>query len=90
MSDPTYTELAELVDNLGLILREARRARGLSLRVAGNLIGIDFNTLGRIERGDADVRSSNIPLIFRWLDQTAPIPEAQLDGGDAHDQQETR
>lgn len=66
----TYAELAEVLENLPLIVREARRARRVSLRCAGQQMGVDFNTLGRLERGH-DIRIDVLSAIFRWLD--APV-----------------
>ena len=68
----SYAELASVLDNLPLLLREARRARGLSVRAAAELIdGVSFNTLSRLERG-RDVNLSNATAIMRWLEQPAP------------------
>lgn len=65
-----YAELAEVIGNLPLLLREARRARGLSQRAAAREMGISFATVSRFERGD-DGMVSNAVAIMRWLDQTA-------------------
>lgn len=64
-----YTELADVMANLGMLTREARRARGLSLRAAGDQIGCSTGPLIRIENGE-DVNLSNAMAILRWLDQT--------------------
>ena len=74
-----YVELAEVVASLPLLLREARRARRLSMRAAAREMGISFSTVTRIEQGE-DCALSNAMTVFRWLDQhripTAPSPLA--------------
>lgn len=73
MSDaPTsYGELADIIDNLGLIVREARRARGTSQRAAAAQMGGQYSTISRVENGAA-CDSTSLLLILRWLDLTAP------------------
>lgn len=65
-----YAELAEVVDNLPILLREARRDRGLSMRAAAREISIALSTVDRIERGE-DCTLSSAVAVLRWLD-TAP------------------
>jgi ribosome-binding protein aMBF1 (putative translation factor) len=65
-----YSQLAEVVTNLPLLTREARRARGLSLRGAGRQIGIGFSTILRVEEGVSGLNSETIIAVLRWLDQT--------------------
>lgn len=64
-----YAELAEVIDRLPMLLREARRARGLSMRAAAKELGISFSTIPRIEAGQ-DCALSNAVAVMRWLDQT--------------------
>lgn len=64
-----YAELADVIGNLPLLLREARRARGLSLRAAAAELDMSFNTVTRIEHG-TDCALSNAVAVLRWLDQT--------------------
>ncbi len=76
---PSYTELAQILANLPLVLREQRRARGLSLRAAAIDIGCAFSTITRIEKGE-DCVASNLIAVMRWLDQTGeepPMPTAK-------------
>jgi transcriptional regulator with XRE-family HTH domain len=63
----SYTELAHVLDSLPLLIREARRARGLSLRSAAALIGTNASTIARIEQGEAFNTSTAGPIL-RWLD----------------------
>lgn len=62
-----YDELADVLANLPLLVREARRARGLSLRAAAKEIGVAFSTITRLEHGE-DVVLSNAVVVLRWLD----------------------
>ena len=64
-----YREIADVIGNLPLLLREARRARGLSLRATAKELRISFSTVDRIERGE-DCALSNAVAVMRWLDQT--------------------
>ena len=64
-----YGELVEIIDNLPLIVREARRARGLSMRRACAEIDGSASTVMRIERGQA-FNSGTLKAVLRWLDQT--------------------
>jgi hypothetical protein len=76
-----YAELADILDNLPLLVREGRRSRGLNLRDAGQQSGVGFNTLSRVERGMA-CTVPNAVAILRWLDTRPPSPE-HSGGGDA-------
>jgi transcriptional regulator with XRE-family HTH domain len=71
--ESSYTELAEVLGSLALIVRESRRARGLSLRKAAKQIGVDFNMLSRLERGEAAIYHTNLVPIFHWLDQQQAV-----------------
>lgn len=63
----TYTELAGVLTSLPLLVREARRARGLSIRAAAKQIGCSFSTVLRFENGE-DCNLSNAQLMLSWLD----------------------
>lgn len=63
----TYAELAAVIDALPLLLREARRAWGLSQRAAAAELGCSFSTVSRIESGE-DCALSNAVAVLRWLD----------------------
>lgn len=61
-----YEELAQVLENVPLLLREARRARGLTVRAAAQQLGMSFSTVSRIENGrDANMR--NYSSVLRWL-----------------------
>lgn len=71
-SKPTsYAELADVLGNLPLLLRETRRRRGLSLRAASRELGMSFSTVARFENGE-DIVLSNAVDILRWV---GPCPE---------------
>jgi HTH-type transcriptional regulator/antitoxin HipB len=50
--------------NLGMILRAARKKKGLSQTEAGKSVGIDQPTMSKIERGESHTR---IDTLFRLL-----------------------
>lgn len=77
MSDGTltsYAELSDLLASLPVLLREARRARRLSVRAAAREMNMSFATVSRIENGE-DCVLSNAVTVLRWLD-TPPAPAA--------------
>lgn len=65
----TYAELAAVLEALPLLLREARRARGLSVRAVARDLTVSFSTIGRIEAGE-DCNLSNALAVLRWLDKS--------------------
>lgn len=67
----TYTELAEVLEAVPLLCREKRRREGLSLRTAGEQMGMSFGTVGRIENRQG-AHLANVVTILRWLDQKTP------------------
>jgi transcriptional regulator with XRE-family HTH domain len=62
-----YAELAGVIARLPLLLREARRARGLSLRATAKELGVSFSTVSRLEEGN-DCALSNAVAVLIWLD----------------------
>jgi transcriptional regulator with XRE-family HTH domain len=62
-----YTELADVIGHLPLLLREARRARGLSQRAAAIELGCSFSTVSRMEAGQ-DCALSNAVAVLKWLE----------------------
>lgn len=64
----TYADFADMLGDLPLILRSARRMRGLSLRAAAQEIGVNFNTVGRVENG-TECDTGTLVAILRWLDE---------------------
>lgn len=68
MSDysASYLDLAELLNSLPLLVREARRARNLSQRSAAEQIGVTDRTIRRLENGE-DVNMSTAVALLHWL-----------------------
>lgn len=66
----TFAEMATTIENLPLIVREVRRARGLSLRDVEGATGISNPTLSVLEQGKGNLTAENVVRIFRWLDET--------------------
>jgi transcriptional regulator with XRE-family HTH domain len=65
----TYGEIVEVIANLPIIVRERRRADGLSMRAAAAVIGCSPSTVVRCEQGkgaDADT----VVALLKWLDRT--------------------
>jgi transcriptional regulator with XRE-family HTH domain len=62
----SYLELADLLNSLPLIVREARRARNISQKAAAEQIGITDRTIRRLENGE-DVNLSTAVALLRWL-----------------------
>lgn len=65
----SYRELVQVLVNLPMLLHEARRARGVTLREAAKQTGLSFNTIMRMEKGTDSSMSSAI-AVMNWLDQT--------------------
>lgn len=71
MADPNghltpYAELAEVLANLPLLVRDRRRQQRLSIRAAAEQIGISFSTISRMENGD-DMNEASLAAVLRWL-----------------------
>src|SRR4249919_1349584 len=49
---PGYDDLIVVLETLPLLIRETRRRKGLSLRAAGNVLGVTHPTIMRWERGE--------------------------------------
>lgn len=69
----TYLELADVLNSLPLIVREARRARNFSQKAAAEQIGVTDRTIRRLENGE-DVNLSTAVALLRWL---TPPADAQ-------------
>lgn len=64
----SYAELANLLEQLPLLVHERRRTYRLSLRAAAKQAGVSFSTMTRFEKGQ-DAVLSNALLMLRWLDK---------------------
>jgi ribosome-binding protein aMBF1 (putative translation factor) len=79
-SEPvSYTELADVIANVPLLLREARRARGISQRKAAAEMAMSFSTVSRIEAGE-DCMVSNIATVLRWLHRPQTVTDSNPGG----------
>ncbi len=68
VEQPTsYGELAEVVEQLPVIVRSARRIWCLSQRAAAAEAGVSFTTISRVEAG-GDMSSVTLCALLRWLD----------------------
>ncbi len=61
-----YIELADILGQLDVLARSARRMRRLTLRSAATEIGVAPSTLKRIEDGE-DCAVSSAMRVLRWL-----------------------
>lgn len=59
-----YDEVIGVLESLPVIVREARRRKGLSLRSAAEEIGVSFSTMSRIEAGHGCVLESAIAVLW--------------------------
>ncbi|MBG0828519.1 helix-turn-helix transcriptional regulator [Planomonospora sp. ID67723] len=69
-----YAALIEVLASLPLLLRETRRARGLSQRAAAVQIGVSFSTISRIEARQ-DCELSNAMAVLCWFARATPAPD---------------
>lgn len=70
-----YSELAEVIAHLPMLMKETRRARGLSMRAAAVEIGVSFSTVHRFEHGK-DSATSVLVAVLRWMDTAARAGDA--------------
>lgn len=63
----SYADFAAMIEGLPVVIRSARRMRGLSLRAAAKEIGTSASTIMRIEDGH-DFDSGTLTAVLRWLD----------------------
>lgn len=68
-TETTYSDLAQVILDLPVILASARRARGLSIRAAAKEAGMSFSSFSRVEKG-AGFTESVLVAVLQWLDQT--------------------
>lgn len=74
-----YSELADVLDVLPILLREARRARGLRMQDVAAQMRVSTSTICRVENGEG-CRLDSAVAVLRWLDTHAPASE-QTGGG---------
>lgn len=69
-----YAELADILNRLGPLVSDARRARGLDQKTAATRAGIAPSTLCRLEARGRDVSLPSAVKLLRWLDTTTVQP----------------
>lgn len=73
----TYTEMVDVLERLPQIVRDARRARGISLRAVGRESGISNPALSQFENGHHTLGGAHTIRLLKWLDQTTPTPGSE-------------
>lgn len=68
----SYAELAEVLDNLPILVREKRRRARLSLRATGEALGCAASTVMRFETGQYGIDTATLARIVRWLGEPGP------------------
>lgn len=66
-SPTPYAELAAVLDALPLLVREARRRHGHSLRMVEEQTGVPFNTIRRLEGGEAWPMMKHAAALLRYI-----------------------
>ncbi len=67
----TFAEIVEVLDTLPIIMRNARRARRLSVREVARQAGLSFSTVSRMENAE-EFTSVSLRAVLAWLDGPAP------------------
>jgi predicted transcriptional regulator len=68
----SYPEMARVVELLPTLVREKRRRDGLSLRAAGDALGVAGSTVKRFEDGTGGVSGETVPVLLRWVGEAVP------------------
>jgi hypothetical protein len=66
-SGMSYSEVAEVLDQLPMLCREKRRREELSLREAAAQMGVAFSVVHRFENGTG-VHMDSAKAVLHWLD----------------------
>ncbi len=69
-----YTDCARAIQDISVIVRAARRSRGLSLRQTATQAGLAYGTLHRVESGFG-CDSYTLVALLMWLDNPQPTPD---------------
>jgi len=64
----TFAEMVDVLDSMPVILLNARRARGLSMRDVAQRLGLSLSTVSRVEAG-AEFSSTSLKAILLWLEE---------------------
>lgn len=66
----SFGEMVQVIDDLAVIVRNARRAQRLSIRELGAKVGMSPSTICRIEEG-REYSSVSLRAVLLWLDGKA-------------------
>lgn len=72
----SYREVLDVLANLRIAVKEARRARKLSLREVAAESGVNLNSISRFERG-SDLYLSHAVCLMEWLARPSPVGEGE-------------
>jgi transcriptional regulator with XRE-family HTH domain len=61
-----YGEIITVVDNLPVILREARRRKQASMRDVAKETGLSLTTVSRAEAGE-NIRTDSMTTLLKWV-----------------------
>lgn len=56
------------MQNMGAVIRQLRRTRGVGLEELAKHVGVAFSTLARKERGEADFTDKELKAMLKYLD----------------------
>lgn len=72
-SQSTYQEMIQVLSDLPIIMREARRQERMSLRALGRHLDLAASTLSRLERGEGGALDT-VVTVLTWLDGRGVTP----------------
>lgn len=67
MNNDNTTRL-KFLQSTGEVIYRKRKKRNITQRELGNKLGVSATTIGRYEKGELDMPSSNLPLISKYCD----------------------
>ncbi len=62
-----YTELLAVLECLPLLVREARRRKGHSIRASARVCGMSFSTISRFENRVGDIQLDGVCALIRYV-----------------------
>ncbi len=72
--------MLEITKTLGEVIRDHRRARGLSQEEFGEVAGMHRTYVGMVERGEKNITLANLVKVSQALDITASELIRQAEG----------
>ncbi len=64
----SFADLAQVISDLPVIVRAARRMRRLSMRSLADEVGVSHSTIYRVENGQ-EIAGPTVRLLLLWLDE---------------------